>query len=227
MFSRLLLFLRPLVAVVFFAAAGAARAEVVTLLADGDVSGWQYKSLDDIPETRYRTAADDEAGRTVLFADSDRGASGYISERDDLDLAKTPWVHFQWRVDAAGTGFDERKKSGDDYAFRLYFVARSGLRYRTLVLARAQGAAGESWRSPYSNFISEVVIHAFADSDSPLGEWQTARINVAELWRDRFGADADLKIGAAGLMTDGDSSGVKMRARYGAVILTASPESPF
>lgn len=204
-----------------------ARAETLTLLANGDVSGWEYKSLESIPETRYQTAPDAGLGEPVLIAESVRGASGWLAERDDLDLARAPWAHFQWRVDAAGEGFDEAEKSGDDYALRIYFVERSGLFFRTLILARTLQKPGHSRRSPFSNFFSDVVVHTFAGPDSPRGEWQAARVNVAKLWRNHFGADANLKIGAVGLMTDGDSAGVEMRARYGKIILSDSPESPF
>ena len=204
-----------------------ARGETVTLLANGDTSGWEYKSLDDIPETKYWTATDEALGEDVLFAASDQGASGWLAERDDLDFARTPWAHFQWRVDQAGEGFDESRKSGDDYPMRIYFVARSGLRFRTIVLARARRTAGEFWPSPYGNWLSEVFIHSVGGADSPVGEWQIGRVNMAELWRQRFGADADLKVGAAGLMTDGDSAGVEMRARYGKIILSDSADSPF
>ena len=223
--------MRALFIAFFFAAFApfAARAQTVTLLAEGDVSMWEYKSLEDgdIPQTRYRTAPDEELGGMVLLAESDGGASGWVLERDDLDFSKTPWVHFQWRVDSAAGGFDEGKKTGDDYALRIYFVSQSGWKYRTVVLARTQQKAGDWWRSPYGNFLFEVVIHSFAGADSPAGEWQTGRANMAELWRMHFGEDADLKMRAAGLMTDGDSAGVKMRARYGGIVLSDSEESPF
>ena len=108
--------MRALFIAFFFAAVAplAARAQTVTLLADGDVSMWEYKSLEDrdIPQTRYRTAPDEELGGMVLLAESDGGASGWVSEREDLDFSKTPWVHFQWRVDSAAGGFDEGKKPG-------------------------------------------------------------------------------------------------------------------
>ena len=206
---------------------GLAGAETITLLANGDTSGWEYKSLDEIPETRYWTGPDEELGENVLFAASEKGASGWLLERDDLDFAKTPWVHFQWRVDAAGGGFDETRKSGDDYALRIYFAARSGIQFRTIVLARTQQAAGEFWESPYGNWLSDIFIHSVAGADSPAGEWQIGRVNMAELWRARFGADAAMKAGAAGLMTDGDSAGVEMRARYGRILLSDSADSPF
>ena len=143
-----------------------ARAATVTVLADGDVSGWEYKSQARIPETRYRTEMDAELGEPVLFAESVRGASGWLLRRDDLDFSRTPWAHFQWRTDAAGVGFDESQKSGDDYPLRIYFVSQSGFRFRTVALSRTQQAAGSSWKSPYGNFFSEVIVYSAAGADA-------------------------------------------------------------
>ena len=212
---------------VVFAAPVGARGETVTLLANGDVSAWEYQALDDIPETKYHSEFDPDLGANALFASSQNGASGWLMKREDLDLAKTPWAHFQWRLDVAGEGFDEGEKTGDDYAMRIYFVARSGVRYRTVVLARTQGDAGEARKSPYSNWLSDVFIHAFAGADAPKEKWQTGQANIAEIWKTHFGENANMKINAVGLMTDGDSAGVEMRARYGAIVLTDSETNPF
>ena len=230
LFDRIRVVMRVIFAVwlvVVFAAPVDAHGETVTLLADGDVSAWEYHALDDIPETQYHSGFDPDLGAKALFAASQKGASGWLMKREGLDFSKTPWAHFQWRLDAAGEGFDEGEKTGDDYAMRIYFVAQSGIRFRTVVLARTQGTAGDSRKSPYSNWLSDVFIHAFAGGDAPKEQWQTGRANMAEIWRRHFGEDANLKIDAVGLMTDGDSAGVEMRARYGAIVLTDSETNPF
>ncbi|MBE8158200.1 MAG: DUF3047 domain-containing protein [Betaproteobacteria bacterium] len=96
-------------AVLFFS--GSADAETVALFSGGDLAAWEYQSFDGIAETHYRIAEDAELGGAALFAESQKGASGYIL-KTPLDLQKTPWLHFQWRIDEAGGGFDERKKNG-------------------------------------------------------------------------------------------------------------------
>ena len=201
---------------------GGAAAETVTLLANGDLSAWEYQKFDGIAETKYETRFDDSLGAAAVFADGNGGASGYI-RRIGLSANKTPWLHFQWRVDAAAAGFDQREKDGDDFAMRVYFAARDGLKYKSLSLVRARGKRGDSWESPYSKWYNDLRIYVAGDD---VGEWKTFSVNLADLWRELFG-DLPHEFGLVGLMTDGDSAGVQMRARYGGIVLTDSEESPF
>lgn len=210
-----------------FAAAAAlssvfAAAETTTLLQNGDLSAWEYQKFDGIPETKYETRFDESLGATAVFANGENAASGYI-RRVAINAAKTPWLHFRWRADAAGDGFDRRAKDGDDYAMRVYFAARDGLKYKSLSLVRANAARGETWQSPYSKWYNDLRIYVVGDET---GEWRTFSVNLSELWRELFG-DAPEEFGLVGFMTDGDSAGVKMRARYGDIVLTDSETPPF
>ena len=72
--------------------------------ADGDVSAWEYHSRDDIPETQYHSGFDPDLGAKALFAASQKGASGWLMKREGVDFSKTPWAHFQWRLDRGGGG---------------------------------------------------------------------------------------------------------------------------
>lgn len=198
---------------------------VVWLLRGGDLSEWEYHSFDDIHPTDYEVRADDFLETDVVFADSAQGASGYI-RKIGITAEDSPWLHFQWRVDAAGGDFDERQKSGDDFAFRIYFAARDGLRYKSLSLVRAQDRRGAAWQSPYGGWVNDLRIYAAIGGDEPLGEWHTVSLHLPDLWQELFDAPPP-ELGLVGLMTDGDSAGVQMRARYGAIALSNSKEPPF
>ncbi len=215
---------RVFAAAVLFLACNAA-AETVTLFSGGDLSAWEYRSFSGIPETEYRAAADAELGSAALFANSGKGASGYIREMP-LNPQKTPWLHFQWRIDEAGEGFDERAKNGDDFAFRIYFAVRDGLKYKSLSLVRSQGRRGDSWQSPFAAWFNDLRIYAAIGGKDARGAWQTTSLNLAVLWKKLFG-ETPQTFGLVGIMTDGDSSGVLMRARYGAIVLSDSPTPPF
>ena len=210
------LLLLPLVAV----------AEKVTLFSAAALEEWEYQTFNDIKQTDYRVEFDDTLNRPVLVANSRGGASGYTLQRD-INLRETPWLHFLWRVDETAANDAEKEKSGDDYVWRIYFVGRSGIQYRSLNFVLSQTAAvGDIWKSPYAGFMRNLHIQALAtDSDAAPGVWHTSRINVADAWQQVFEKEA--AIGLVGLMTDGDSSGVTMRARYGEIILSDSPDSPF
>lgn len=199
-----------------------AAAATVILLQNGDMSAWEYQKFDGVAETKYETRFDESLGAAALFANGENGASGYV-RRVNLNPEKTPWLHLRWRADIAGEGFDEKTKDGDDFAMRVYFAARDGLKYKSLSLARARGRRGETWQSPYSKWYNDLRIYSVG---SETGEWRIFSANLAEIWRELFG-DAPEEFGLVGLMTDGDSAGVQMRARYGGIVLSDSEESPF
>ena len=202
-----------------------AVADTVVVLRHADLQEWEYRRFDDIAETSYSVEYDDSLGRKVLVADSQAGASGYIHKKD-FDLQQTPWLHFQWRIDQAAGGFDERTKSGDDFAFRIYFVARDGLRYKTLSLARTQGVVGDSWTSPYASVFNDVRIYALIGGEIQTEQWHNGRVNVGEVWTKLFMKPPPI-VGLIGIMTDADSTATQMRARYGDIMLSNSPQSPF
>ena len=195
------------------------------LLEGGDLSSWEYRSFDDIAETGYEVREDEELGGTAVFADSQSGASGYTREIS-VTPQETPWLHFQWRIDEAGGGFDERTKSGDDFAFRIYFAARDGLRYKSLSLVRAQAERGESWKSPYARWFNDLRTYTVIGGDEATGEWRVSSVNLSEVWRELFKEEAPL-LELVGFMTDGDSSSSRMKARYGDIVLTDSSLPPF
>lgn len=218
----------PIVAYLCLLAAGApvALAESVTVLAGGDVAAWDYRVFDNIAPTHYQTQHDKELGAAALFADSQSGASGYVLKQS-FDLQKTPWVHFQWRVDEAAQGFNERQKKGDDSAFRLSFIRRELTGIKTLMLVRATaGKSRETWKSPYAKPTLDLRLYAFSDGDDELQTWRIASINLAKLWRQLFAEEAK-PLSAVALMSDSDSAGGVMKSRFGAIVLSDSAVSPF
>ena len=202
-----------------------AAAQTLTLLANGDVSAWEAQKFKEIPPTQYTTRQDAERGRRVLFANSAAAAAGY-TRRIKINLQKTPYAHFWWRVDEGLNNPQEKTKAGDDFAFRLYFVGKSGIKYRALNLVYAAAApTGAQWQSPYGGWLSDIRLHAFANAqESPPGKWRRAVVNVGELWRRAFGEAGEAEL--AGLMTDSDNTAAAARARYGAFVVSDSPAPP-
>ncbi len=197
----------------------AAIAQDLILLADGDVSDWQYQSFSKIPETQYQTVVSDN-GKSALLAVSDAGASGY-TRRQDISLYDTPWLHFSWRVDEISPNNAEQSRPGDDFAWRLYFIGRSGLEYRALTLVYSQTmTAGTSWKSPYASWFRNLHLHALAQHDvNTVGKWQSVTVNVGELWREMFADDGEIRV--VGFMTDADNIDAMMQTQYGEIRLSA------
>ncbi|MGZ4960095.1 MAG: DUF3047 domain-containing protein, partial [Methylomonas sp.] len=75
------------------------------------LDGWKSKSFKG--ETRYQLQNLD--GAVVLKADSQAAGSGLFKEQH-IDLEKTPFLNWSWRIDSRLSGLNEQSKAGDDYA---------------------------------------------------------------------------------------------------------------
>ena len=93
----------------------------VTRFADNGLNGWEQKSF--AGETEYKLVSDN--GGTALLATSDATASG-LGKKIKIDLTKTPYLNWTWKINNTLDGLDETRKSGDDYAARLYVVKSGG-----------------------------------------------------------------------------------------------------
>jgi hypothetical protein len=64
--------------------------------------------------------------RVVLMAESQRSASG-LFKRTNIDISKYPYLNWSWRIENRLNTGNEKIKSGDDYAARVYVVIEGGL----------------------------------------------------------------------------------------------------
>jgi hypothetical protein len=182
----------------------------------GDLEDWQSKSFEG--ETRY--TFDGKSGRRALFADSQGAASGLYREIR-VDLTRTPWLNWSWRVDRVLNGVDERGKSGDDYPARVYVVVSGGAAFwktRSLVYVWSSNQpVGATWNNA---FTSNARVMALRSGTKDAGRWVSEKRDIRADFRQLFGEDID-HIDAVALMTDADNSGQKASAWYGDMDFTA------
>ncbi|MDZ7734732.1 MAG: DUF3047 domain-containing protein [Gammaproteobacteria bacterium] len=179
---------------------------------------WQNKSFEG--ETRYELVMDD--GRQVVRAESDGTASGLYREQT-IDLTRTPWLRWRWKVANVLEGVDETTKSGDDYPARVYVVFSGGLafwRTRTIVYVWSSNqSVGSEWRSAFTD---KARIIAVQGGKGRVGEWVTESRNVREDYHRLFGDDAE-KADAVAIMTDTDNSGQSAVAWYADIRFSDQP----
>lgn len=182
----------------------------VYVMRNGDISAWQTKSFSG--ETHYRRIADH--GREVLRARSVGSASGLI-RRIRVDLNRTPYLHWSWRVRRFPYVANERKKAGDDFAARIYVVVSGGLAFwetKALDYVWAQHVpAGTHWPNP---FTSNTMMLAVRSGDKADGTWHRERRNVKADLHHLLGLNARY-IDAVAIMTDADNSDSQDAASYG------------
>jgi hypothetical protein len=191
---------------------------------------WRVVQIDrKVPLTRYRRAM--VAGISAIEARSQRSMA-LLARPISLDLSATPVLCWRWFVDAPVANADMTKRSGDDYAARLYVAfdipdARmsTGTRLKLKLARSLFGAAvpdaalsyvwdnrhrvGTSRRSPYTDRAQLIVAETGAGS---AGQWVTERADVVIDFGKAFGGEA--KAIQLAISSDTDNSGGSVRAAF-------------
>jgi hypothetical protein len=90
----------------------------------GSLEQWESKSFEG--KTVYGLASLN--GVQMLRAMSNGTASGMGLEKD-IDLTRTPYLNWSWRVDHILSPREETRKDGDDYPARVYVVVSGGFAF--------------------------------------------------------------------------------------------------
>ena len=204
----------------------------------GEVADWASMTFKKIKaHTHYALVA--EQGRTVLRADSHASASGLV-KKISLLPADYPWLSWSWKVSNTLEKGDVTKKTGDDYAARIYitfaedpdtlsFFDRTktaaikllyGKTPPSAALAYVWGnrsAVGSIHPNPYTDRVQMIVIES---GPAHVNQWRSARRNIVEDFRAAFGTDPP-PLTAIAVMTDTDNTGEAAMAWYGDIVLTS------
>lgn len=127
---------------------------------------WKIERLSDkFPATRYAVRRWDGVVGIEAHANKSMALFGRTLA---VDLKKTPILCWQWRVDATVAAADMSKKSGDDYAARVYLtfsVPADQLGFAT----RAKLALA---RSIYGDQVPDAALNYVWDNKHPVGTLQ-------------------------------------------------------
>lgn len=199
-------------------------------------AGWEPLAF---PRISSHTLYEWDASSRALHARADRSASGLIY-RLERPVVEAPVLRWRWRIAKTLIKGDERRKSGDDYAARVYvaFVyepSRAGRlkRVKNRLIKTLKGdyppqaaisyvwanklAAGRSAPSPYSKRVMMVAVRS---GDDGAEEWRSEERNVLEDYRRLFGSDPPPYAGVA-VMTDADDTQESAEAWYADISLSA------
>jgi hypothetical protein len=206
------------------------------LAPSGLPAGWEELSF---PKIKARTAYEWSPSSAAIHAKADRSASGLIY-RASVSPAALPVLRWRWKIASPLPRGDEREKSGDDYAARVYVTFKyepsrvpllTRLKYGTIKLFKGERppynaicyiwanklAAGESAPSPYTR---RVMMVAARSGEGGAGEWRSEERDVLADYRRLFGEEPPPYAGVA-LMTDADDTKGSAEAWYADVSLSA------
>lgn len=190
---------------------------IIGNFSSGHFGEWKDKELKGHTEYQFEKVE----GVWVVKALSQDSASGLFYERA-VDLEKTPFINWRWRIDRRLSGSNEKEKSGDDFSARIYLIKSGGLLiWKSKALNYVWSAAAkkdESWPNPFAG--KSVMMLALRTSADSTGIWVSEKRNLREDFKRLLGEDIRT-IDAVAVMTDTDNSHGYAIAYYGDIYFSA------
>jgi len=180
------------------------------------VLNWKAQSFEGQTDYTLITAEKADAGHAAIRAHCHRATASGLGLERSHELAESPVLEWQWRVDEIYSGLDERDKAGDDYPARVYVVAQRWPAFRSRAINYVWASSlpqGESWENA---FAGQFIMLAVRSGPEQLGQWVTERRNVLEDFRQLHGFEPD-RIDVLAIMTDCDNAGQSTTAWYGPI----------
>ncbi len=190
---------------------------VIGNFSTGTLSDWKAKEFKG--QTKYQLIKLD--GLQVLEADSNAAASGLFYERR-IDLQKTPFINWSWRIENRMGDVNEQAKSGDDFTARVYVVISGGLIFWNTKAINYVWAStspkDKTWPNPFAG--DHAMMVAVRSSADKTKTWYTEKRNIRADFKKLIGEDIQY-IDAVAIMTDTDNAKGKAQAYYGDIFFTA------
>jgi len=186
--------------------------------AKGSVKGWETKSFSGL--SQY--AIQQQGNRKVLKATS-KGTASAFGRRARIDLTKTPFLNWSWRVDKPLSNLPEKTKAGDDYAARVYVLIDGGLLvWRTKALNYVWSSNAKYKNTRWNNAFApkNAKMLALRDKADGPGKWITEKRNIAQDFKLMYGFVPRFIDGVA-VMSDTDNSRGESAASFGDIFFSA------
>ena len=180
---------------------------------EGIGPGWSEKSFKG--KTRYFVSKDE--GQSYLRATSNASASG-LYYKIKYDPREYPFIAWKWKVDNILKKGDATKKSGDDYAARIYIVFPSFFFWDTRAINYIWANKLPKDRAYPNSYTSNNMMISVESGPADTGKWITERRNVYLDYKRFFGKEPP-KVGAIAIMTDTDDTKETASASYGTIAL--------
>lgn len=200
---------------------------------------WSVLRLPKRERTEYSLVED--ATGPHIRAVSQKSASGLVYAVD-IDPQQFPIIEWTWKIDSVLEKGDLTKKSGDDYAARIYLTFdydpsrlswgdrikytliktftnyKIPLRALNFVWAN-KAPQGTLAPNPYTNWVYMIAAQS---GNRNAGEWQTESFNVLDHYRKAFGEEP-MRINGVAIMTDSDDTKASATGYYKDIVFRKEP----
>ena len=163
---------------------------------------WQHKSFKG--HTQYQILKLNK--QAVLQAKSTATASSLYKEVK-IDLHKTPYLNWSWRIDKKLAINDEQSKQGDDFSARIYLIVKGEwFFWQTKAINyvwAGHSKKNKAWPNPFAgNNVMMIAVRSNKDSSA---QWYTEKRDVLTDFTQHFEGDIRFIDGIA-IMTDTDNA---------------------
>ena len=186
----------------------------VSRFATDGLSEWEAKSFKG--KTEYNLVK--EGSRTVVKATSHSSASGMI-RKISFQPSKYRYLRWSWKIASTIKNGDEKLKSGDDYAARIYIVFPGRYFWQMKAINYIWANKLTKGSSISSSYASDSKMIAVESGNAKAGQWLSEERDLSADYRLLFGTDPP-EADAIAIMTDTDNTGSSAEAWYGEITLS-------
>jgi hypothetical protein len=181
------------------------------------LSNWRERAYQG--KTKYEIVSID--GTKVLKASTDNSASVLLRELE-IDLVKTPFINWRWRVENIFTGgINEQSKGGDDYPARLYLLASDGFASWEVISVNYVWSSNQAKDTEWTNaWSAKSKMIALRSGGAQTGQWLSEKRNIREDFKRLFGSDVE-SITAVAVMSDSDNYHETATSYFGDIYFSA------
>ena len=208
------IFMSALFVFTFAVASHAAELQVSRFAGEG-LAGWETKVFKG--STDYHLVQDN--GRTVIQAHS-RGTASGLFKKVNLDPLHFRYLRWSWKIAGIVKNGDEKIKTGDDYAARVYVVFPGRFFWQTKAINYIWANRLAIGQSIPNAFTGKAIMLAVESGPAKSGQWLTEERDILADYRYLFGEEPH-EIGAIAIMTDTDNTGSEATAWYGDISISS------
>ena len=207
---------------------------------DSISNSWNVLTFGSIDEhTSYTLVKDKNVN--VVKAESNESASG-LTKIIRFNPKEYPYLSWRWKVNKSISGTDVTKKSGDDYAARIYVMfdydvkdlpeaEQSRVGWYKLFNGKLPPLATINYIWANKTEVGNIVSSAYTsrvkmvtlkNKDSALQKWHVEERNIYEDYKKAFGEEPKEVISLA-IMTDTDNTGSMAESYFGDIVVSKAP----
>lgn len=151
--------------------------------------GWVIENKPGTALAEFSVRKDEISGDSFLHMEADKASASVITRLDGVDIGKTPYMRWRWRVRTLPDGADGRVRAKDDQAIGIYVGAGStfsnksvSYRWDTDTPRWSEGSAS------YGFGVVKVRWFTLRNKEDALsGPWIVEERNVAEDFKNAWG----------------------------------------